>query len=489
MKLRAEAVDMSEQTERMQSMHHLQHDPFGALVDAMVFSGAGGRYEAAETIRHLLTYSHQDSLVLGRAGTGKRMLAQQVLKMLEDHWRVAWIDGSETDSFVDLLREIVGQLGLGLRLDADADELLQRIIEVTAARTHNDESFLIVIQFADRLPVDILAKLKLLRGSGEALESRVRQLWMCNSLDDFAAPIEEDDWYAHPLERFSDAAAEQYIKDRLIGAGNVSEVPISVKDIHRLNQMAGGLPDRLNELARDYLISATFKTSDKGRSFPLTHVMAGLAAVVLVVIAYLYNESVNEPEVVTVVPVPVQPMSAVEKKLAEAVASVEAKQQNIVPEGEPGTLLETPVALADTAVVAPEAPKPTDAAKIVEPAKAVTAPIEPQSVKVPVSVTKVAAIPAKARLLLNGAPDAFTQQLIGVRDRAMLVELATQFAAPESVDIVESIHQGKAWFILIHGQFNTKEAALQASAGLPGSFKDQTPWIRTFKSIRAEAVR
>lgn len=482
-------MDMSEQTERMQSMYHLQHDPFGALVDAMVFSGAGGRYETAETIRHLLTYSHQDSLVLGQAGTGKRMLAQQVLKMLEEHWRVAWIDGSETDSLVDLLREIVGQLGLGLRLDADADELLQRIIEITAARTHNDESFLIVIQFADRLPVDILAKLKLLRGTGEALESRVRQLWLCNSLDDFVAPLDEDDWYAHPLERFNDTAAEQYIKDRLIGAGNVSGVPIGVKDIHRLNQMAGGLPDRLNELARDYLISTTFKTGEKGRSFPFTHVMAGLAAVVLVVIAYVYNESVGEREVVTIVPVAVQPMSAVEKKLAEAVASVEAKQQNLVAKEEPVALLETPIALADTTILAPVAPEAPQAAKIVELPKAVVPSAESQSVKVPVSVTKVAAAPAKARLLTNGAPEAFTQQLIGVRDRTMLEQLLPQFAASESVDIVESVHKGKAWFILIHGQFDTKEAALQATAGLPAIFKDQTPWIRTFKSIRTEAVR
>jgi DamX protein len=114
---------------------------------------------------------------------------------------------------------------------------------------------------------------------------------------------------------------------------------------------------------------------------------------------------------------------------------------------------------------------------------------EPQSVKVPVSVTKVAAAPAKARLLTNGAPEAFTQQLIGVRDRTMLEQLLPQFAALESVDIVESVHKGKAWFILIHGQFDTKEAALQATAGLPAIFKDQTPWIRTFKSIRTEAVR
>lgn len=482
-------MDMSEQTERMQSMYHLQHDPFGALVDAMVFSGAGGRYETAETIRHLLTYSHQDSLVLGPAGSGKRMLAQQVLKMLEEHWRVAWIDGSETDSLVDLLREIVGQLGLGLRLDADADELLQRIIEITAARTHNDESFLIVIQFADRLPVDILAQLKRLRGSGEALEARVRQLWLCNSHDDFVAPLHEDDWYAHPLERFNDAAAEQYIKDRLIGAGNVSGVPIAVKDIHRLNQMAGGLPDRLNELARDYLISTTFKTGEKGRAFPLTHVMAGLAALVLVVIAYVYNESVGEREVVAIVPVAVQPMSAVEQKLAEAVASVEAKQQIDDPQEQSLALLDTPVAPVDTAARAAETPEAAEAVQAVELPKALVAPVIPPAVTVPVSVTKVAAAPAQTRLLVSGAPEAFTQQLIGVRDRSMLEQLIPQFAVPESVDIVESVHQGKAWFILIHGQFDTKEAALQATTGLPAIFKDQTPWIRTFKSVRTEAVR
>ena len=466
-------MDLSEQTERMQSKYHLQHDPFGALVDAMVFSGAGGRYEMAETIRHLLTYSQQDSLVLGRAGSGKRMLAQQVLKMLEDHWRVAWIDGSETDSLVELLREIVGQLGLGLRLDADADELLYRVMEITSARTHNDESFLIVIQFADRLPIDLLAKLKLLRGSGEALESRVRQLWLCNSLDDFAAPIDQDDWYAHPLERLSDSAAEQYIKDRMIAAGNVSAVPIPVKDIHRLNHMAGGSPDRLNELARDYLISATFKTPEKSQSFPLTHVIAGLAALVLVVIAFVYNVSERPIKVTPVVSVPAESMSAVEKKLAEAVANVEAKQQTVAQVAVPVKPLESAAQTAESAEPA------------VATAPASEAPVDSPSNEAP----QITATPALAatRLLLRADPEAFTLQLIGVREKTKLDLLVAEFNVPESVDIVESLRQGKAWFVLIHGQFASKEAAVEATADLPAAFKSQAPWIRTFQSIRTEA--
>ncbi len=474
-------MDLSEQTERMQSMYHLQHDPFGALVDAMVFSGAGGRYETAETIRHLLTYSQQDSLVLGRAGSGKRMLAQQVLKMLEEHWRVAWIDGSETDSLVELLREIVGQLGLGLRVDADADELLQRVMEITSARTRSDESFLIVIQFADRLPIDLLAKLKVMRGSGEALEARVRQLWLCNSLDDFAAPIDLDDWYAHPLERLTDPAAEQYIKDRLIAAGNVSEVPIPVKDIHRLNHMAGGLPDRLNERARDYLISATFKTPVKGQSFPLTHVIAGLAALVLVVIAFVYNVSERQVKVTPVVALPAESMpaesmSAVEKKLAEAVANVEAKQQTVAQVAVPEKPLET-------AALTAESIQPVVASGTAQPAPEVA--VDNPAGEVPRALT--APVLAQTRLLLSADPEAFTLQLIGVREKSKLDRLVAEFKVPESVDIVESLRQGQAWFVLIHGQFATKEAAAQATADLPATFKNQEPWIRTFQSIRTDA--
>jgi len=474
-------VDSSEQTEHMQSIYHLQHDPFGALVDAMVFSGAGGRYETAETIRHLLTYSHQDSLVLGPAGTGKRMLAQQVLKMLEEHWRVAWIDGSETDSLVELLREIVGQLGLGLRLDADPDELLRRVIEITSERTRNDESFLVVVQFADRLPVEMLAKLQMLRGTGDELESRIRQLWLSNSLDDLVGPIDQDDWYVHPLQPLSDPEAEQYIKDRLIAAGDVSGLPIPIKDVHRLNYMAGGLPDRLNELARDYLISATFKTSEAGRSFPLTHVMAGLAALVLVVIAFVYNETVSQPEAVSAVAEPLQSMSAVEKRLAEAVANVEAKQQVLAQDDETTNPAESPSGSDESL------PAPVDPADPADPAVASVFKVSPQSLAIP----PVAAAPAqtKQRLLLSGAPEAFTQQLIGVRDKATLEQLVLQFKVPESVDIVESVHKGKAWFILIHGQFATKEAALSAVGDLPSAFKGQTPWVRTFKAIRTEAAR
>jgi len=487
--MRVSLVDLSEQSERMQSYYNLQHDPFGAIVDAMVFSGAGNRYETAETIRHLMAYSHQDSLLIGTVGSGKRMLAQQVLKMLEDPWRIAWIDGSETDSVTSLLKELVGQFGLGLRLDGNPEELLKRIGEITSTRTDNDESFLIVVQFADQLSVEIIEQLKLLRTYSADLSFRVRQLWLSDNIKGFAKPINEEDWYVHSLESFSDQDAEQYLKDRLIAAGNVSDFPITAKDINRLNQMSHGNPSQLNDLARDYLISATFRTAEKTQSFPLTHVIAGIAALSLVVIAFLYNVS-ERKEVTTDAPIAIseEPLSDVEKKLAVAVAKVEAKQQQAaLPEDDVTSDSEPDVEQIDIAQKEDDSAPSNDVVNtdVVVLDEVV---LTDDSLSDDAGEVIIAPEISLDRLLTRGNADEYTMQLIGVREKPKLDALVSSFGDTSNVDIVQTEYKGKPWFVLIYGRYPSKASALKDVDQLPAVFKSQEPWVRTFESIRSEEV-
>lgn len=467
-------MDLSEQSERMQSFYNLAHDPFGVIVDSMVFSGAGGRYETAETLRHLLAYSQQDSILEGPVGIGKRMLAQQVLKMLDETWRVAWVDATDIVSPKALEKELIGQFGLGLKTEDDTATVLKNINSAVAQRTADDEIFLLVVQRADRAEPEVLQALSALRDLASEPDLRVRQLWLVDDMDFLGEEVDEV-WYQHQMLPLIDFDAEQYVRDRMIAAGYVDELPIPAADIARLNQLAGGIPAQLNDIVRDYLISSTFKTTEKKQGFPLTHMIAGLAALSLVIIAFLYqtSETGASNTVSNTSQDEDRPMTSVEKRLAEAVAQVEAKQTTDS-EGESGAVDETNVAESepDASLTVASTESEPEADEVADEPD-LSAPVEEPSTSVD-----------SPTLIQRGADAQYTLQLIGVRDQEQLAELTAKFVDTQNVEILETTYQSEPWFVLIYGQFNEREQAQAAVAGLPEGLATGDPWIRTFKSLR-----
>lgn len=476
-------MDLSEQSECMKSFYNLKHDPFGVIVDSMVFSGAGRRFELAETIRHVLSFSHQDVLLAGPLGAGKRTLAQKMLTMLDDQWRVAWIDGSEVDSVNFVLNELVGQFALGVQVDGDQNAAIRTVMDVTEKRSDAGESFLIVVQYASQLTKDVFDVLSRLHDKSSNKDLRIRQFWLTQDLNAFPSPIEENDWYQSSLEPFNDHEAGQYLKDRFIAAGSKNILPVHPKDISRLNQLSGGIPLVLNDLARDYLIAATFRDNKKDRSFPVAHVIAAIAMLAFVVLAVVYQ--VSERKTVSI---PLANnlqsegvLSPVEQKLAEVVAKVEEKQHAPISEHLPvppemNVISSEPVAevfevvhassvQVESAVEMQKLPEASDVeqASFVE----VTSPLS---------------------LLERAQNEEYTLQLIGVREKAKLGSLVQLFEDAENVDIVETQYKNLPWFVLIYGQFDSRSQALNSVPKLPDPFKNQQPWIRTFGSIKADIV-
>ena len=487
-------MDLAEQTERIQTHYGLKHDPFGALVDSMVFSSAGHRYEMAETLRHLLTYSPQDSILLGPVGIGKRSVTAQVIKLLDPQWRVAWVDAGALASLADFYQELIGQLGLGLRaneIDSDAaNDILEAIKERAA-----DESFLLIAQNLASAPDGLSAALLELRAGAVDIDERLRQIWLVDREADLPAQLNEQDWYVQTLLPFSEGDAYQYLKDRFVAAGSVKEFPIDTKDVVRLNDIAHGIPQALNEVARDYLISSTFQSPEQRRSFPVTHVAAGAAALTLVVIAILYqaNESYNKKSVTPSAPVESEtalPKSAVEQKLAEAVAQVEAKQTPDVSSPLEPSYRQTNSAinLASAAVAKPDnetasgefntaattLPTATPPAFNVEPA------VEPPKAQ-QIGLTQQS---QSSTLITTASGTEYTLQLIGVRDKTKLSPLLSQFKTNAPVEIVETRYKNAAWYVLIYGHYPDKPTAQLAVAELPDGLGIADPWVRTFDSLR-----
>jgi len=483
--------DMPDQLQRMLDFYGLAQDPFGDQVDATVFSNAGDRSELAEQFKHLLTFSPQDCLFMAPAGGGKTALAQQVLKRLDDEWRVAWVNASETAQLDELVRELIGQLGLGLKADGDIASAFRNIADVIRQRTEDGEFFLLIVQHADQLPVDVQQWLQSFRTLSPRPDSRMRQLWLASSATAIEGAENDDKWYSLVLEPFNASDALTYLKDRFAGAGQLDGVPIEPRDVTRLNELAGGLPGELNQVVKDYLIAGTYKTTERHQGFPLTHVLAGAAVVTVVVLAVLYsqqpdNESIDITSSQQTQPVTDEP-SDVQQRLAEAAARIEARRQ----ESEASTEEPEPVAEPESVSDASPSDPPGETSPVfTQPTDntAESAGSTEEGTAQPDTSEVVSPDTAIDRGLMATASDeSYTLQLLGVRDRSAIERVVSGLENPDRYEIVSSTYQGEPWYVLIHGQY---EDAVQARADinrLPDAFTGQSPWPRTFASLRAAA--
>lgn len=473
--------DFTDQTQRMLDYYGLYQDPFGELVDASVFSGAGERLELAEHIRHLLSFSPQDCLLMAPTGGGKRAISHQVIRLLDDDWRIAWLDGGEIDRLDGASRELIGQLGLGLKTDGDTASLYRNMADAIAQRTDDGENFLLIVQQADLLPADVQTWLQSMRTLAPRTESRLRQLWLASSATAIAQSDNDDHWYRLVLEPLSGADAVVYLNDRFAASGQPNGTPIGDNDIARLNDLAGGLPGELNQVVRDYLVAGTFKTTERKQGFPLTHVLAGAGVVTLIVLTVLYSNQGGSPEEAddAVELAEIEPLtsaaeepleSEVQQRLADAVARVEARRQE-------AEAAEAAAQAEAEGTLEPAAPEPST------PAPQPAAEPEPAPVTAPVASPAPAPQPAQG-LLANAADNEYTLQLVGVRNRASVEAILSELDNPERYDIVTSSYQGRPWYVLIHGRYSGPSAARADIANLPARFRDQEPWARTFSSLR-----
>ncbi|GGX44542.1 hypothetical protein GCM10007392_09170 [Saccharospirillum salsuginis] len=475
----------------MLDFYGLAQDPFGEQVDATVFSNAGDRSELAEQFKHLLTFSPQDCLLMAPAGGGKTALAQQVLKRLDDEWRVAWVNAAEATQLDDLVRELIGQLGLGLKADGDIASAFRNIADVIRQRTEDGEFFLLIVQHADQLPLDVQQWLQSFRTLSPRPDSRLRQLWLASSATAIEQADNDDQWYSLVLEPFNASDALTYLKDRFAGAGQLDGVPIEPRDVTRLNELAGGLPGELNQVVKDYLIAGTYKTTERRQGFPLTHVLAGAAVVTVVVLAVLYSQQpANESVDITSsqqTNTETEEPTEVQQRLAEAAARIEARRQEGVASASESEPVAEPEPASDTSPTDPPSETSQLATQTTENPAATPGSTDVDTEQ-PDASTEVETDAGGDRGLMATAADSdYTLQLLGVRDRSAIERVVLGLENPDRFEIVSSTYQGEPWYVLIHGQY---EDAAQARADidrLPDVFSGQSPWPRTFSSLRADA--
>lgn len=278
---------------------------------------------------------------------------------------------------------------------------------------------------------------------------------------------------------------------------------------------------------------------------PLPTLMGGGAVVVLVIIALLFQGEINSlfegedgalelpgtmQEIELTVP------AEVPRALPAAADESDDRQPTSVvgmtpPEAEP-VMVEFPdaqtegeVAEEQPLMTAKETPSEPDGAdqpdpvvlqesvtdlpvkpiveRLVDPSVAVVAPVsspamksEPEEApreilavasKLKVQTRPVEAVDATLRgeaWLQLQRPAAYTLQLIGVQSWAAADAFIQRHKMGDEGAIFETVRQGKPWFSVIYGVYDSREAAVAARAKLPVEGGRNSAWPRTFSSIQ-----
>lgn len=163
----------------------------------------------------------------------------------------------------------------------------------------------------------------------------------------------------------------------------------------------------------------------------------------------------------------------------------------IAPEEDSANL--TPTAIKNSAIPVKAS---TEKAQPKQQQAAKSQPIKPQPVKKQPDAkqsARIASVPNSTQLLtseqklLAANQQYYTLQLIGGRHEGGIQQFIQQHQLADKALTYRKQVQGDDWYVVVLGQYPTKQAAESAANALPSTIKQETkPWVRSMKSVQSE---
>ena len=486
------------------------HDPFAARVPGFKFFPAQ-RKPVLGQLHHLARYSQLLLVVTGPEGSGKTLVRQALVASSNKQavTSVVITPQGTADSSA-----ILQQIGQALNIQhADFDGVMAQIVQLALT---GQEVYLLVDDAEQLTGAAVETLLRLAAGSPEA-RPHVFLFGEDSLVSRLEALVEgEERFHVIALQPYEEDETREYLAQRLEGAGAGLEC-LTEEQIARIHEQSGGWPGAINLVAREELIEAiehskTHKAA-KGWPFPLPmkHLLAVLAVLCVIAVAFLLRGGEDEVEVQTNMPLalgnaphsapepaagpatPADPPSKIEfetpvatepgdtdtdQTTAAEPAEDLSKENSVSPPHQDG-------AETSTAVTQKEAPEP-----VVQPTpepvvREAPAPRKPEVVR-PVAQPAPAAPAASAHSAwyTEQAGNRYLVQILGTRTEKNAQALIAQRGSEYRYFVKE--HEGKPLYVVTFGNFANRAAALAAIKTLPAAIQSGKPWARSFASVQKE---
>ncbi len=485
----------------------LDGDPFRS--DAQIsFYGGGQRRQLLDKLEHLCQFSASLLVVLGEPGSGKSRLARELGNSFEPEDEICLLNASSDCSSLDILTEIADCFSLLSSPQASIGQLLASLRRFSQSADELDSLALVIIDDAQHLNEQTLGELtSLLQGQdpgGRRLHIVLfAEPQLANRLDQFQLQdLLIHDFY---LEPFTLAEATDYLNFRMEAAGYIGPELFNELLVEPWWRRAEGRLSILHQAAHQWLLESIQPPAEKARpKLPLVHIVSIALLLGLLMMAYLYSGNdevapVDEPELADERAEPVRPLqsdSPVEIDRAEEARLTQPLDLLVSPE-QPETAAEATGENSGAQRQAAESiPSPVVEAEPDLPQASATAPeeqtavppLEPKTEPAPVQKPRVELpqLPEDEQILLSWRPGDYTLQLLGAHSERSVRDYMTRQPNRAQLLRYQTERQGKPWYVVVVGRYQTSAEARRAVEQLPEAQRKAGPWPRRLEEVQEE---
>lgn len=454
------------------------HDFDADLIPMAPFSPpslSASQFKQLELLQHLSLYSELLILFSGEKGMGKTFIAQALIASREEPDQSLMVDADFSLNYLDILHQFAQHIDLP-ELD-DVDALEQQIVHYCAQLHKEDQgSFLLIIDQADQLTNDALLHLNQLA----LMQPNALHVMLLATpiLEEVLVDLPEPHAPLHVMqvEALTDDESEIILLEQF------PEKEWSAEQVDYMLQQSKGSPGKLMYIGQRLFEGLDSNTSEKG-SFPVTHIAAMLLVAAVLLVSFLYKN--NEPALATV-----EEVNSVTPMVAEAEGSpsvVKAESSPVAVESDDidfNFIEPAEVAVANASGDASRDTRTTIPSPVIKPQEA-TATTVSETIKLDENETEIAFSKAE-QLLIDAQSSAFVVQLFGSHsEKSAQTFIQENKSKANQLLNYQTEHQGKPWFVVLSGPFDSREVAKKSVEKLPAKLRKQQPWVRSIEPIQA----
>jgi len=504
--------------------------------DAAVFYSGKQHGKHLDLLLHLSRYSNLLLTVTGQQGSGKTHLKNRMLQQLDSGVVVSLLDANKTATAAQLLPTLAQNLNIEIPAKADFDFYLDEIRNFSSQLSEEGGSCLIVIDNAENLEQDAINLLLDLATTSSdnqrphlALFGRQELFTKLHKKENITRF--ESVGHHLPLEAFNEAEARNYLEHRCNSVG-IDHLPLDDQQFTKAYQLAKGLPGLLNTALVDQLRNSSGQTSlaisevpakktqtkttpkpkkakktktAQKNKLPLWPLLVATLLVVLLIVGYLYKGQLpsstpdtslisrsqeirqNEAEQARAAePMPEEPALLKPSVNTEPEEQAEAEKQP-EPQKQPEPIAEQPS--LDLPDDTPIAAAPTPAPKVIKetPKKPAEPKAIPKQVATPKATNKVDKDSKQESNLMTKPANHYTLQMMGSLDEAGVKSfIEAQTTNRSDFSYFEGRYKGQPWYVVVYGDYASRDEALAAIQKLPKSLQKQRPWARSYQSVQED---
>ncbi len=473
------------------------------------FYGGGQRRQLLDKLEHLCQFSASLLVVLGEPGSGKSLLARELGNSFESEDEICLINAQPDGSSLDVLTEIADCFSLSADTQTSVGQLLASLRHFGQSADELDSLALVAIDDAQHLSEQTLGELTSLLQAQDVGGRRLHivlfaEPQIANRLDRFQLQeVLIHDFYLEPLT-LSETA--DYLNFRMEWAGYIGPELFNELLVEPWWRRAEGRLPILHQAAHQWLLESVQPKVEKPTSkLPLVHIVSIALLLGLLMMAYLYSgnddESGHEPDLADRSLENSdnrQPAKASPETVSSEGQRVVEPLDRVTPSQQPESLEEATndEPLAEPEAVETEAPPLTTSETTLEALQGAPGAVTEQASELPPETqvgpateekpVELPQLPEDEQILLSWRSDDYTLQLLGAHSEQSVRDYMNR--QPNSAQLLryQSQRQGKPWYVVVVGRYQSSAEARRAVAQLPESQQKAGPWPRPLEEIQEE---